>query len=116
MRIPQVVATILLLYEGINEALNTCNDFYSLEEKIAIVVREASCMVLKEVLERLDDRLLACRDENLEGWRMKERKITSSFGELEIRRRLYRDKRTGEARFLLDEALGLEKRARVSPD
>ncbi|MFZ5769458.1 MAG: UPF0236 family transposase-like protein, partial [Bacillota bacterium] len=34
---------------------------------------------------------------------------------IEVKRRYYRDRETGEGKFLLDEALGLEPRQRLSP-
>lgn len=36
------------------------------------------------------------------------------YGEMKLRRRLYRDEVTGETRFLLDERLGLKEGDRVS--
>jgi hypothetical protein len=41
--------------------------------------------------------------------------VVTSFGEVRIRRRLYRNKETGETKFFLDEELGLPPRARVTP-
>jgi hypothetical protein len=48
----------------------------------------------------------------VEGFR--ERWITTLFGDVRIKRRLYRDS-SGHSRFLLDEALGLRERSQSSP-
>jgi len=45
----------------------------------------------------------------------RERAAVSSFGEFRIKRRLYRNKATGETKFFLDEVLGWPPRARVTP-
>lgn len=60
----------------------------------------------QEYLQQLDDYLYARRPE---GWRVegkRERTVVTRFGEVTIRRRMYRDEK-GKARFLLDEYLGL---------
>jgi len=41
------------------------------------------------------------------------RKVLTAFGEIEVKRRYYRDRETGEGKFLLDEALGLQPRQSV---
>ncbi|MBI2304156.1 MAG: ISLre2 family transposase [Chloroflexi bacterium] len=48
----------------------------------------------------------------VEGFR--QRRVVTLFGDVVVRRRLYRDKE-GKRRFLLDEALGLDKRSPLSP-
>ncbi len=53
------------------------------------------------------------RGEGLEVVGFRERWVVTMFGQLRIRRRLYRD-RAGEGRYLLDEAMGLEKRSPLS--
>ncbi|SIS49384.1 ISLre2 family transposase, partial [Alicyclobacillus vulcanalis] len=45
----------------------------------------------------------------------KPRTLVTTVGEITILRRYYRDKQTGERRFLLDDALGLEPHRRLSP-
>ena len=45
----------------------------------------------------------------------RERTVVTSFGEVRIRRRLYRNREAGETKFFLDEELGLSRRARVTP-
>lgn len=115
MRIRQVVAAILLLKQGIEKLVGSYAGFFDLEEQMGALVRECSTSLLKETLENIDDELLAGKADSLcvEGFR--KRTLLSTFGELELRRRLYKDKNTGERRFLLDEALGLEPKTRVTP-
>jgi hypothetical protein len=68
----------------------------------------------KEVLEELDNELMQERDDGMKVISLKERWLTTIFGDIRIRRRLYRDK-GGDYRFLLDEKIGLEKGSHVSP-
>ena len=58
--------------------------------------------------------LLADHGEGLAVVGFRERYVITKFGQLRIRRRLYRD-RQGQGHFLLDEAIGLEKRSPLSP-
>ncbi|MFZ5434924.1 MAG: UPF0236 family transposase-like protein [Bacillota bacterium] len=56
-------------------------------------------------LEEVDKRYNGERDQKrLKVVGPRERTISTSFGEVTFPRRLYRDKETGKARFLLDEA------------
>lgn len=69
-----------------------------------------------ELLELLDGLLFEVR--NNERYKVKESKggrIDTLFGTVEYRRRVYIDEETGERVYGLDEALGLRKRARISP-
>ena len=66
------------------------------------------------LLEEIDDELMKSREEGLKVEGIKERGVTTLFGEVRIRRRLYRD-RLGNHHFLLDEAIGLRKRSQASP-
>jgi hypothetical protein len=68
----------------------------------------------KVVLERIDEALLKGRGEGLGVVGFREHYITTLFGDISIRRRLYQDN-AGHYRFLLDEAMGLKKRSHVSP-
>lgn len=68
----------------------------------------------KTWLEEVDLSLMKEREAGLVVEGLKERRVVTLFGDVKIRRRLYRDK-AGESRFLLDEAVGLEKRSPWSP-
>ena len=86
-----------------------------MEEEIGALVRKCAAQVFAGVMEGLDEWLLATRSEDLEVEGFRTKTLVTTFGELSLKRRLYKDKTTGEWRFLLDERLGLEKGARVSP-
>jgi len=115
LKLRYTVAAFLLLKQGIEQAVERSNGLGELEEEVGNLVRTCASQVLQGVLEGLDERLMAARDRSLEEEGLRSRRIVSTFGELTVWRRLYRDRNTGEWRFLLDEALGLEPRARVTP-
>ena len=116
MDVRHMVAAVLFLMKGIVGLFSDARDFGSLEEQVHRLVQEASRMVFVWVLEGIDEKLSRDRDKHaLELVRLSRRTMDSSFGELTIKRRLYRDRRTGSYRFLLDEALGWEPRQRVTP-
>jgi hypothetical protein len=62
----------------------------------------------------MDQELMAEREESLRLVGTRSRKILTLFGPLKIKRRFYRDTKTGKTVFLLDEALGLPAYARIS--
>jgi hypothetical protein len=65
-------------------------------------------------LKKVDDELMRGRDAGLEVEGFRERRVVTLFGDVMVKRRLYRDK-DSRRRFLLDEALGLDKRSPLSP-
>ena len=69
----------------------------------------------KDVLEELDNELMQERDDGMKVIGSKEHWLTTIFGDIRIRRRLYRDK-GGDYRFLLDEKMGFEKGSHVNPE
>jgi hypothetical protein len=88
---------------------------YQLEEEVYRAVQWFTCSVLEKLLESYDDHLMRQRDTRQ--WRFvhaKWRTILTSFGEIRFRRRYYRDNKTGKRVCLLDQALGLIPRQRVS--
>ena len=70
--------------------------------------------VAEVVFQELDQELMRKREEGLRVKGFKERCLTTVFGDVRIKRRVYVDQ-SGRQRYLLDEALGLRKRAQVSP-
>ena len=70
--------------------------------------------VTKDILEELDNELMQQRENGMEVVAFKEHWLVTIFGDIRLRRRLYRDK-DGNYRFLLDEKMGLEKGSHVSP-
>lgn len=90
--------------------------FLDLEVCLFNRLSEVFRAALSLVLGMLDDTLFEVRDR--ERYRMDEiaaTRIETLFGTVEFKRRVYEDKQTGERVYALDEALGLRKRARVSP-
>jgi hypothetical protein len=65
-------------------------------------------------LESKDEELMRERETGLKVLGFREHRVTTVFGDIRIKRRLYRDSQN-RYRFLLDEAMGLEKGCHVSP-
>lgn len=115
-RIRHLVEVVLYLAREIFEALRSSNELGELEERIQRAAQKAAGSLLAYALEEVDRRLMAKRDQKkLKVIGTRTRTLTTVFGDVRIRRRLYRDTKTKKAAFLLDEALGLESRARLSP-
>lgn len=111
-----VIQVVLLLAQGVFEVLRSAQNFEALEVKVQQLIQRAALTLLKEALNQIDRTLCAERDtQELKVIGFRSRTIVTSFGELGFKRRLYLDQRTGEYQFLLDEALGLEARRRLSP-
>ena len=70
--------------------------------------------VAVDLLGSLDEELMKERESGLEVIGFREHGVTTVFGDIRIKRRLYRDGQ-GRYRFLLDEAMGLDKGCHVSP-
>ena len=83
------------------------------EEEILNWAYELARSVTKVLLEKMDEELMKGREEGLKVEGLKERGVTTLFGEVKIRRRLYQES-SGNYRFLLDEAIGLRKRSQAS--
>lgn len=91
-------------------------DFRELEMRIFRSSQEMSRQLFVMALGFLDEKLMQERDKKrLKLVHTKPREILTWFGVLRMERRYYVDRETGEGRFLLDEALGLEPRQRLSP-
>ena len=84
------------------------------EEEILNWAHELARSAAKVLLEGIDEELMKGREAGLKLEGLKERGVTTLFGEVRIRRRFYRDS-SGSYRFLLDEAIGLRKRSQASP-
>lgn len=114
--IRQIVGSILLLAHKMEEIITGSKDFYEIEKRIHEVSQEICQRMLSWALEEIDKRLMEERDR--EKWEVvgfRTKGAISSFGEFPYKRRLYRDKKTGESKFLLDEVLGWPEGARITP-
>jgi hypothetical protein len=84
----------------------------ALFEALAKFFRDA----MRLLLEELDEELFTKRDgQRYIVHEFKETCLETMLGPVRFRRRVYVDRQTGERVYGLDEALGLEQRARVSP-
>ena len=74
--------------------------------------------IIKEQFEALDEAL--CRSGNRrKNWEIvkhDEKAMTTSIGDLTFTKTLFRNKKTGEARYLVDDLLGFEKHERMTED
>jgi hypothetical protein len=85
-----------------------------LERAVQSLTQQAAGILLEAALEEIDQELMAEREESLRLVGTRTRKMLTTFGPLKIKRRLYRDTKTGKTVFLLDEAFGLPAYARIS--
>ena len=112
-KIRQILMVVLLLAQGIFEALKEARDFTQLEEKVHRLTQQAGGVLLTFALEEIDQRLMAQREKTLKVIGSRERTLISTMGEIKIKRRMYRDE-AGKYVFLLDQALGLASHRRIS--
>lgn len=94
--------------------IETITDFSEWEEEITRVTAKVAASLAKEFLQAIDEHLSKTRQSDLRLVGYRSRTIVARFGSFRIKRRLYRE-RDGRYRFLLDEAIGLEKMRSFSP-
>ncbi|WP_460038723.1 ISLre2 family transposase [Thermaerobacter litoralis] len=112
----QLFEITLRLAQVVEKALREAPDFRALEYEVAQGTQDAARQLLATALEALDQQLMEQRDR--QRWKSVNRQARSLltwFGEIRWERRYYKDRHSGERRFLLDEMLGLEPRQRYSP-
>lgn len=114
--IRDIVEIILLVVKEMHQIITTYQDFAELEKRIYRLVQTVTLKLLLTACMYLDEQLMKSRDkERLKLIHTKSRVIITPFGEITIERRYYRDLKTGEGKYLLDEGLGLAPRQRLSP-
>ncbi|SHJ19265.1 Uncharacterised protein family (UPF0236) [Desulfofundulus thermosubterraneus DSM 16057] len=116
LNIRHIVGAVLLFVKGLIELLGSCKDFYELEKGIHELCQKVSNQIFTWALEQLDTRLMNERDRST--WRVvgfRDKTAISTFGEFLYKRRLYRNKKTGETSLFLDELLGWPARVRITP-
>ncbi len=69
--------------------------------------------VAKALLENIDEELMKEKDQGLKVECLKGHRIITAFGDIRVKRRLYKDS-NGKHHFLLDEKMGLDKGCHVS--
>lgn len=116
MIVREAVAVVLFVVQGMHKLLSSAEDFADVEKGIFKLVQEATLRLMRAFLGQLDERLMQERDaRRLKAVHTKPRQVWTPFGALQFERRYYKDRKTGEGRFLLDEVLGLAAGQRVSP-
>ncbi|NHM26889.1 ISLre2 family transposase [Desulfofundulus sp. TPOSR] len=116
LNIRQIVGAVLLFVTGLFKLIGGCKDFYELEKGIHELCQKVCNQIFTWALEQLDTRLMNERDRST--WRVvgfREKTAISTFGEFPYKRRLYKNKKTGETSFFLDELLGWPERATITP-
>lgn len=90
--------------------------FWEIEQILWKELRALFCQTLKELLEGLDQQVFESRDKNkYKVCEIRGREIETLVGPVKFKRRAYRNEETGQRAFLLDQALELAKRERISP-
>ncbi len=110
-----LLEVVLFLAKGIFEVFRSVRNVDELEERVQRLVQQAGGKMLEEALAHIDLELSGKRDPALNNVGQRSRTLFTSFGEITVKRRLYRNQKTGAYRFLLDEALGIPERQRVTP-
>ena len=101
--------------ERIDElAVKLKGDVGKWEEEIFKWTCSLAQQLAKTLLESIDKELMKQKASNLKVECLKEHRVSTVFGDIRIKRRLYRSS-NGEHRFLLDEKMGLDKGCHVSP-
>jgi hypothetical protein len=116
IKIRHIVGAVLLFINGLKKIIRGSRDFYELEERVHELSQRVCSQILVWALEQIDTRLMNERDRQewkVVGFRGKD--AISTFGEFTYRRRLYKNKKTGETKYFLDELLGWPVRERITP-
>jgi hypothetical protein len=83
------------------------------EKQVYAFISQQARWLVQALFKAMDDELMRSRGEGLKVVGFRTRWILTRFGQLQIKRRLYRD-REGRGRYLLDEVMGLTKRSPIS--
>ena len=110
---------------GIERIENAGADFFENPADINSLVKAIQTEVLKlgagiigELFDEMDQmiRQSGKRKEKWEIVRRDERRLLTSIGEIEFEKTLYKNKRSGERKYLIDDVLEIEKNARMTED
>jgi len=107
IKIRHTVGAVLLFINRLIKIIRGSRDFYELEERVHELSQRVCSQILVWALEQIDTRLMNERDRQeweVVGFRGKDG--LSTFGESTYRRRLYKNKKTGETKYFLDKLLG----------
>ncbi|MCL6450077.1 MAG: ISLre2 family transposase, partial [Acetobacteraceae bacterium] len=116
-RVRRVAGILLQLVDVVEalvaEAVGTGLGLEGIEGRVQGAVQRAAAGIMEVVLEGVDHRLMLERGRGLTVVGKRSRTLLTSFGELQVTRRLYRGE-GGQGFFLLDRALKVGARGRVS--
>ena len=102
----------------LDKSLGDGFDFYGFEEGLKAELRNLGCIILKRVLEALDQYYLEHPLER-EGWKVlrgpEPKTILTTLGEVVYRRRYYRHQQTKKYRHIVDYISGIGAYERVAP-
>jgi len=89
-------------------------NFHTLEQLIFDLTRKIGQEIIEEILQIIDDRLMAERERgSLSNQGKRLRYMTTLLGDITFYKRLYRE-RSGKWKYLLDEKIGIKKNQRIS--
>ena len=110
---------------GIERIENAGADFFENPADINSLVKAIQTEVLKlgagiigELFDEMDQ-MIRQSEKRKEKWeivRRDERRLLTSIGEIEFEKTLYKNKRSGERKYLIDDVLEIEKNARMTED
>ncbi|MGI6406413.1 MAG: ISLre2 family transposase [Syntrophaceticus sp.] len=115
-KIQQLMSLFLQLVKGIIYALGSASSMVELEKDVQKLVQQIAARLLEFSLNEIDTRLSKKKEPGkYKNLGIRSRPLLTTVGEIELKRRYYKDRETGEHHFLLDESLGLVPRRRISP-
>jgi hypothetical protein len=116
--IQQIMANVMYQMTQIS-LKNRADGIKSMAREIQTAVSEASLKMVKIVLDEIDDKLYSDKERRKQ-WEVVRKDDTKTImtcvGELTYKRRYYRNKSTGEYKYLLDEWLGITPHQQIGED
>jgi hypothetical protein len=102
------------IVDSISRLLEDGVDVKHLEEDVFAFACKVAQTLFANIVSLIDEALFASKDKDMKVVGFREKTIEMRFGSVRLRRRLYKDNE-GKSRYLLDEALGVKRYARISP-
>jgi hypothetical protein len=111
-----IISSVLLLIDNVFRVFLSSSSLEALERGLQEASQEFLGRLITTTLEAIDIKLMTQRDKSrLRAVGKRQRELISLAGRITINRRLYRDQKTGQYVFLLDQHLGLAPHARLTP-
>jgi Uncharacterised protein family (UPF0236) len=102
------------ILDSISRLLEDGADVKHLEEEVFMFACKLAQELFANITSCLDEALYLKKDKGINVVGFREKTLEMRFGSVKLRRRMYRDNK-GKSRYLLDEALGIKRYARISP-